>query len=307
MTLAPDEVVGIEVPASSANLGPGFDAFAVALDLRLVAVTCEREQRRVVAEGEGAGELSADESNLVWRALAAYCRHAGVAEPDVTLAVRNPIPLERGLGSSAAAAVAGVALGRALTGAGGADAELVDLVADVEGHADNAAAALLGGLVVVAEDGAGRRVVRRLEPTRALRPVLCVPAARQATSAARGLLPAALPLRTAAANGARAALVLAGLAGFTAWEPALLHDTLHEPRRLAAMGMSGPLVTALRAAGVGACLSGAGPAVLALVERGDEEALDRVRSCAAGHLDVWPLDWDTGGAAVCPPTVTAGA
>ncbi len=310
MTLAPDEIVGVQVPASSANLGPGFDAFAVALDLRLVAVTREREERRVVAEGEGTDELPADETNLVWRCLSAYCRHAGVTEPDVTLCVRNPIPLQRGLGSSAAAAVAGVTLGRALTGGGGTDDELIALVTEVEGHADNAAAALLGGLVVVASTASGERIVRRLEPTPRLCPVVCVPSTRQATTAARDLLPAALPTPEAAANAARAALVLAGLVGLTDWDPALLHDTLHEPPRLDAMGPmgeAGALVAGLRAAGLGACLSGAGPSVLALVEAGDREAIERVRTLAGDDVRVLPLGWDVAGAAVCPPTVLPAA
>ena len=140
------------VPASSANLGPGFDALAVALDVQLEARTAPRGARRVVTSGHGAGELPDDESNLVWQSLAACCEHVGAPVPDCSLVVDNAIPLERGLGSSAAAAVAGLVLGRALAGAPLDDDELVDLATELEGHPDNAAAALLGGLVLCRAD-----------------------------------------------------------------------------------------------------------------------------------------------------------
>jgi homoserine kinase len=292
------EHVAIQVPASSANLGPGFDAFAVALDVHLIAWTVEREEARVLSEGEGAAELPTDERNLVWRAFEAYCSWADVPVPDVTVRTRNPIPLERGMGSSSAAAVAGIALARAVTRAGGRDADLIDLAAAFEGHADNAGAAVLGGLVVVVD---GR--VRRLEPTSALRPLLCVPTSRQSTDEARGLLPEQIPLADAAANGARAAVTLAGLAGAMAFDPLAMTDVLHEPARLAAMAGSGTLVAALRQRGVGACLSGAGPTVLAVVPSGDEAALATVRDAAGDGFEVRAVRWDRAGAIACPPTV----
>jgi homoserine kinase len=296
--MAPDDIVGIEVPASSANLGPGFDAFAVALDVTLTVWTTDREDRRVIAEGDGAEELPADDGNLIWRAFSAYCDWADVAVPDVSLRSRNAIPLERGMGSSAAAAVAGVALARAVTRAGGRDANLVRLAAELEGHADNAGAAVLGGLVVVVGGEA-----RRLEPTEALRPVVCIPTARQSTEEARGLLPASIPLADAAANGARAAVTLAGLCGAMAFDPAAMADVLHEPARLGAMPGSGALVAALRERGIGACLSGAGPTVLAVVRSRDDDALAAVRDAAGSDFEVRPVRWDRGGASVCPPTV----
>lgn len=283
--------LAVEVPASSANLGPGFDALAVALDLRLVVRTTQRSAARVTTEGEGAEELPPGDDNLVWQGLAAYCAWAATPTPDVSLQVSNPIPLARGLGSSAAAAAAGVALGRALTGGGGGDADLVRIVADLEGHADNAAAAILGGLCVVV-DGAPIRT----EPTDALRPVLCIPQVRQSTAEARALLPQTVRLGDAAANGARAALVLAGLSGSAAWHPQAMRDALHEPARLAAMADSGALVERLRAQGIGACLSGAGPSVLAIVDRDDDGA--RMRAAAPDGWRVTALRWDRSGAAV---------
>jgi homoserine kinase len=296
--MTPERVVGVEVPASSANLGPGFDAFAVALDCTLTVRTSDRGDQRVRNEGHGAGELPTGDDNLVWRGFVAYCERFDVAAPDISLQVRSDIPLERGLGSSAAAAVAGVALGRAVTRAGGRDSDLIELAAGLEGHADNAAAAVLGGLVV----WAGGRA-RRLQPTPALRPVLCVPVARQSTEAARRILPAQVPLGVAAANGARAAVVLAGLSGGMAWDPATMTDELHEPARLAAMPGSGALVGALREAGIGACLSGAGPSVLAIVASVDDAAVAAVRDLAGDAFEVRPLRWNLAGAAVCPATV----
>jgi homoserine kinase len=283
--------VHVEVPASSANPGPGFDALAVALDLCLTVTVTERGDAHVTSHGEGAEELSRGEDNLVWWALASYCAWAGVAVPEVSLHVRNPIPLARGLGSSAAAGAAGVALGRALTGGGGRDDDLVGVVAELEGHADNAAAAILGGLCVVLDGSAVRT-----EPTDALRPVLCIPPTQQSTAEARALLPATVALGDAADNGARTALVFAGLSGAVAWDPRAMRDVLHEPARFAAMPGSAALVEELRANGIGACLSGAGPGVLAVVGGGEDGA--RIRSIAHPTWRVEPLRWNRSGAVV---------
>jgi homoserine kinase len=287
----------VTVPATSANLGPGFDAFGVAIDLYLTVTAGPRGDQRVRSIGEGEGELPTDESNLVWRALRSYCVRFGVDVPDVTLTAENEIPLERGLGSSSAAAVAGVTLGRALTSGGGRDQDLIDLAAQLEGHPDNAAPAVLGGLVVCHEGTA-----IRLEPTDWLVPVLCVPSSRQGTTSARAILPRMIPLRDAAANGARAAIVLAGLAGALAWNPAAMWDVLHEPPRFEVMTASGHLVRTLRAAGIGACLSGAGSSVLAVVSSGDGEAVGMIRQAVGqvpGELfDVRPSRWDLAGASV---------
>lgn len=284
--------VAVEVPATSANLGPGFDAFGVALSVGLRATVVARQERRIIPSGEGADEVSTGDDNLVWRALLAYSAWSGETYiPDVSVAVHSDIPLERGMGSSSAAAVAGITLGRFLLGGGGTNQALIDLATEFDGHPDNVAPAILGGLVVCV-DG----VAHRLEPSPALRPVICVPRARQSTKEARGILPAALPLAAAAANGARAAVVLAGLAGAMPWDPRAMVDVLHEPVRLQAMAPSGHLVAELRARGIGACLSGAGPSVLAVVGAGDEQAVDAVRAAAGDFWSVRPLEWQLEGA-----------
>jgi len=292
-----DSPVGVAVPATSANLGPGFDAFGLALSVTLRAHAVDRQDRRIIATGLGADELPSGDDNLVWRAFVAYCQRFAVAVPDISLTVDNDIPLERGMGSSSAAAVAGIALARAVTHAGGTNQDLVDLAATFDGHPDNVAPAVLGGLVVCLGGQA-----HRLEPSSRLRPIVAVPSTRQNTDEARGVLPAQISLADAAANGARAAVVLAGLAGAMAWQPQAMTDVLHEPVRLEVMASSGALVHALREAGIGACLSGAGPSVLAVVSRADPQALRTVSDLAGDGWEVRALDWNLHGVAVSPPS-----
>ena len=282
------EYAHVRVPATSANLGPGFDSFGVALGLHLTAEAVSPGPERVVTAGHGAGELPTDEQNLVWRSLAHYCRNAGSEVPDVSVQVNNPIPLERGLGSSSAAAVAGLALGRELVSPGVSGADLVDLAAHFEGHPDNAAPAVLGG-VVACVDGHPYR----FEPVAQLAPVVCVPTTRQSTAQARRVLPQQVSLADAAANGARAAVLLAGLAGAAPFDPAVMVDVLHEPARFAVMTASGSLVSDLRDRGIAACLSGAGPSVLAVVTGADQAAA--VADTAGSGFSTHRLTWDLAG------------
>jgi homoserine kinase len=166
------------------------------------------QPERVATSGEGADELASGDDNLVWRALVAFCGWSDLPVPDVGLWADNRVPLERGLGSSSAAIVAGLVLGRALTAAAVGDRDLVRLATELEGHPDNVAAALLGGLVVCATDPAGELVVRRVNPAPSLRPVVLVPTVRQATSGARAVLPETLSRADAAQQAARAGHVL---------------------------------------------------------------------------------------------------
>jgi homoserine kinase len=154
----------VRVPATTANLGPGFDAFGAAVALHLEVEAPARGGPRVEVKGEGAGELPADESNLAWRALVAACDHMSADVPDVSLRMRNPIPLERGLGSSAAAIVGGLHLGRVLVDGPLSDRDMIVLAAELEGHPDNVAPAVLGGLVCTARGDDGGLVVRRRAP-----------------------------------------------------------------------------------------------------------------------------------------------
>ncbi|MBW3661521.1 MAG: homoserine kinase [Actinobacteria bacterium] len=285
----------VRVPATSANLGPGYDAFGVALTRHLVAEVTARADARVETVGEGAGEVATGDDNLVWASLAAFCDAYGVAPPDVSLRVDNRVPLERGLGSSSAAIVAGLVLARAVSGVTVGDRDLVALATRIEGHPDNVVPALLGGVTVTASTGDGTLVVRRVQPHARLRPVLFVPAQRQNTAAARSVLPTEVALATAADQAARAGHVLGAFIGAWPVDARLAGDHLHEPRRLEVMAASGVLVSELRAEGHHSWLSGAGPAVGAAVTR--PTPTEPIATLARRHgFELVMLDWDLSGA-----------
>lgn len=272
--------VRVTVPATSANLGPGFDCLAVALDLRneVEATLSDRPQVDVV--GEGQEVLPRDEGNAVYRAAQRVAEQAGAR---VAFAFRctNRIPLDRGLGSSAAARVAGAAAANRLLGSPLPQEELVRLTVDLEGHPDNAVAAWLGGLVVAVQDGDGRVCWQRVTPGRFPSVVLCVPELRVPTEEARARLPAQVSLHDAVFNTGRAALLVAALCNgdFHALGVAT-QDRLHQPYREDLIPGFRDAVHAARQAGAwGAALSGAGSTVLAFCppERAPEvgEAMKR--------------------------------
>ena len=293
----------VQVPATSANLGPGFDAFGLALNRYLVVRSLSRSSQvdRVVIEGDGTDGLPTGDDNLVWRSVVAFCAAYDLAVPDVALRTTTTIPVERGLGSSSAAIVAGVVLARALTGAAVGDRDLVGLLDDIEGHPDNVAPALLGGLVACTVDAAGHLVVRRRNPAPNLRPMVLVPSDRQSTEAARAILPGSLPRAEVAAQAARAGHVLAGLVGAWPVDPGAAGDLLHEPVRFEAMPATGAVVTELREAGVHAWLSGAGPSVAVTASSVDATGLQAVNAVAERHgFTPHRLDVDLAGALACP-------
>lgn len=286
----------VRVPATTANLGPGFDAFGAALSRYLEARTVPRDDARVVTTGEGVGEVADDDGNLVWRALTDGCRHLGISPPDVSLRVHNDVPLERGLGSSSAAIVAGLGLARALAGGRFSDLELARAATDLEGHADNVVPAVTGGLTCTASGDDGVPVVRRAQPTPRLSPVTFVPAERQRTDAARAVLPERLERAAVATQAGRAGHVLGALLGAWPAAPALAGDLLHEPPRLERMGPSGALLEGLRGAGVHAWLSGAGPAVAAAVPARARGLVDTCHRLGDAHgFGVRVHAWDLGG------------
>jgi homoserine kinase len=277
-----DGPVTVSVPATSANLGPGFDSLGLALDLRdILTAEVYDGPLVIVVEGEGAGEVPLTTDHLVHRSMAAAFAALGATTPGIRLQCRNVIPHARGLGSSSAAIVGGILLARALVGDGASlldDAAALGLANRLEGHPDNVAAALLGGFTVAAQDGAGTGGpvhVARLEVDPRIGAIAFVPADGVETTLARGLLPATVPHADAAANAGRAALLVAALTG----RPDLLlpatRDWLHQDQRRPAMPGSLALVEALRGDGIAAVISGAGPAVLALVEVADVEAVAR--------------------------------
>lgn len=259
--------VRVRVPATSANLGPGFDALGLALSLYdEVSARIGLPGYRVSVTGEGAGELPGDETHLVVRAMLAAFDELGERPAGVDVECVNRIPQARGLGSSSAAIVAGVQLARALTVDGQTrldDTAALRLAARLEGHPDNVAPCLLGGFTIAWTEETGSIAVT-LAPVKGVQPTVFVPEERGLTAEARAALPATVPHADAALTAGRAALLVHALTT----DPALLlpatEDRLHQGYRAPGMPATAALVDALRAAGVAAVVSGAGPTVLAL-------------------------------------------
>ncbi|HEV8681221.1 MAG TPA: homoserine kinase [Actinomycetota bacterium] len=250
-------------PATVANLGPGFDALALAVDVENEVEVDTEARPAVVVEGEGAGELPEDASNLVFRSMAYLAREAGGSLPPFRLRCRNAIPLERGLGSSSSATVAGLLLANELIGSRLDPPGLLQVAVDIEGHPDNVAACILGGLVVAYLSATGWRA-EPLEPHASLRPVLLVPEEeRVPTADARRILPREVPLSAAAHNVGRAALTVVALTARPELLLEALEDRLHQARRLALAPASRALFQDLRDAGLAVCVAGAGPSLLA--------------------------------------------
>ena len=266
--------VTVEVPASSANLGAGYDCLGVALALtNRVEVEVRgwsRGEIELTVDGEGRNELAEDRENRFIQGLEASLRAVHGELPEGVgwrITMRNQIPLARGLGSSAAATVAGVVAGSALLGGRlDTDAQL-RIATEIEGHPDNAAAALLGGFVVAAATADGVEAVR-FDAPRDLRAVLFVPERRLSTDAMRKALPEQVPLADAVANLAAVGIGVAGLAaGRTDLLARMTLDRLHEPYRAAVYPELPRMVEAARRAGaLGACLSGAGSTIIAFVD-----------------------------------------
>jgi homoserine kinase len=291
-------VVRVRVPATSANLGPAFDCAGLALARHdVLEFAVEPAGLTVEVSGIGEGELPTDESHLVVRAFRAACDEMGWTPPGLRVSAENGIPQGRGMGSSAAAVVAGVLGAWALCPEVDAvdDAAVLRLTTELEGHPDNVAACLLGGATLSWMTATGARA-ERLEVHPDVVPVLFVPDATLSTHVARGLLPDAVPHAAAAFSAGRAALLVHALT--TA--PALLldatEDRLHQRQRAAAMPASIGLVDRLRADGHAAVVSGAGPTVLVLA-RGAADGADVADLTPAGWT-VLPLDVDREGACV---------
>jgi homoserine kinase len=264
------------VAASSANLGPGFDSLGLALSLYddIVVETTE-SGLTVDVEGEGAAQVPVDSSHLVVRAIERGLQAAGVAVPGMIVRCRNDIPHSRGLGSSAAAVVGGLAAVNGLVTQVGSTAltesELIQLASEFEGHPDNASAAVLGGAVVSWTDGDGapRYAAARLRLHPDIHLFPAIPEERSSTAETRVMLPDSVSHADARFNVSRAALLVVALTE----RPDLLmeatEDVLHQPQRAPAMPASAEYLRILRRCGVAAVLSGAGPAVIALSDEPD--------------------------------------
>ncbi|KUP96171.1 homoserine kinase [Thermobifida cellulosilytica] len=259
--------VTVRTPATSANLGPGFDALGIALDLSDEIEVRLRDDRdvTVAVEGEGAGTLPLDDSHLVVRAMRAAFDAVGQTMPGVDLRCRNAIPHGRGLGSSASAIVAGVAAAAALADGGDRlDREWIfQTAADIEGHPDNVAPCVYGGFTI-AWRGAKTWRAWTTSPAPGVRPIVCVPRQSLSTERARGLLPETVPHADAAFSAGRAALLVAAVRDCPDLLFEATEDRLHQSYRAEAMPDSAALVESLRGDGLAAVVSGAGPTVLVL-------------------------------------------
>ncbi len=351
--------VTVSVPATSANLGPGFDALGLALALYDVVEARILDSGLVIeVSGTGQEAAAAGEDHLVIRAMRAAFDVLGGQPPGIGLRCANAIPQGFGLGSSAGAVVAGLLAARALAAqaamsgspgqlsspgqasslgrpsspgqasssgrpgwpgasrspgtvrspgeAGLDDAAVLQLAAQLEGHPDNAAACLAGGLTIAWQSAAGTRLAS-LSPLAGLAPLICIPAAPLATEAARQVLPPTVPHADAAANSARTALLVAALTGDAELLMDATQDFLHQGYRKVAMPGTMRLIARLRAAGIPAVVSGAGPAVLALAVAGTHPGPDAVTAVASETGAAWkvlPLGVDRQGATIRPARLT---
>ncbi|HXF68575.1 MAG TPA: homoserine kinase [Thermoflexus sp.] len=262
--------IRVRVPATTANLGPGFDGMGLALCLYNEIEAEPASTLEVMIEGEGADVLPRDATNRVVRAAAALFERLGSSLPPMRVRCHNRIPLMSGLGSSAAAVAAGLALAQAWMGLPDPPESLLELAVALEGHPDNVAPALLGGLVLVARDDEGWIATR--VPIPPMRAVIALPSVTVSTEMARRLLPSHVPLADVIYQiGHVALLVHAFREGDWGLLGRAMRDRLHEPYRARLIPGYERVVAAARAAGAAAvCISGSGPALAAFAPEGHE-------------------------------------
>lgn len=305
-TLAGRRVL-VKVPATSANLGPGFDTLGLALarydelEVSVPDASADAPGLEIEVHGVGEGEVPLDERHLVVRAIAHTFARAGVPMPALKLVAHNVIPHGRGLGSSGAAIVAGVVAAKGLLEGivdFSAD-ELLDLATELEGHPDNVAPALFGGLTIAWVTPEGPRH-KKLMVHRGVSPLVLVPEHEMSTALARSLQPESVPHEDAVFNVSRSALLVAALIQ----SPELLfqatEDKLHQHYRAAAMPETDRLIRVLREAGHPAVVSGAGPSILVLASDPSERAaaIAIVEASADTAWQALPLAVDFKGATV---------
>ena len=295
--------VHVKVPATSANLGPGFDTLGLALaqydELDVEAI--DAADHHIEVHGVGEGEVPLDESHLVVRAIAHTFARARVPMPKLRLVARNSIPHGRGLGSSGAAIVAGVMAAKGLL-EGVVEFtpdELLQLATELEGHPDNVAPALFGGLTIAWVTPEGPRH-KKLIVHRGVSPLVLVPEHEMSTALARSLQPESVPHEDAVFNVSRSALLIAALIQSPELLLAATEDKLHQHYRAQAMPETDRLIRVLRAAGHPAVVSGAGPSILVLASDPSERA-DAIRLVEESADTAWqalPLAVDFLGATV---------
>jgi homoserine kinase len=274
----------VRIPASSANLGPGFDALGLALAIYLTCRFEPADRLSIRASGRDAGRISTGEDNLIWQTALAVAKDVGEELAPIALEIANDIPIGKGLGSSAAALTAGVVIADHLLGLHWKAHRILDEAAQIEGHPDNVAACVLGSIVAAAIDAGGVARAVRLELPSSYGVAVVVPDFVLATAQSRAVLPDCYSREDTLFNVQRSTLLIAALAtGTTTAFPAAFEDRLHQPYRYALVPGLEEMVK-LRAPGLlGCALSGAGPSILVFYERGYEEVCNLVRQIFAAH------------------------
>jgi len=272
--------VTVRIPATSANLGPGFDCLALSLDLWNQAVfSLKNSGFRVEIQGEGAGQIAPNRQNLIVRAFLHFYARFGIAAPrGLHVLCTNQVPLGSGLGSSATAVLGGLLAAQTLSGYPASQQEILKLACELEGHPDNVAAALLGGLAIVAWDK-DVVVTRRIELSKVCA-VVVLPSLKLPTQAARAALPKEVPLKDAVYNLGRAALVVEALRnGDMELLSQCMDDRLHQPYRLEMIpGGKAALAAARDAGAAAAVISGAGPGLIAFPTGDPERVAEAMQS-----------------------------
>ena len=270
-------VTTVRVPASSANLGPGFDSLGLALSVYLTCRFRRSDRVTIRVSGRDASAIPSDESNMIWQTALQVARDVNGTLPPVELEICNDIPLGKGLGSSAAALTAGVVIADQLLGLGWKPARILDEAARIEGHPDNVGACVLGSIVASAIDSGGVARVVRLDMSDRYDVAVVVPDFVLPTTKARSVLPATYSREDVVFNVQRSALLIAALVtGTTTAVPTALEDRMHQPFRSALVPGLEEMVK-LRAPGLlGCALSGAGPSIVVFYERGSEQVCDLI-------------------------------
>lgn len=274
----------LRVPASSANLGPGFDAIGLAIGVYLDCRFRRAPELHISVGGRDASEISTAADNLIWQTAQKVAQDLRETLPPIHLSIENGIPLGKGLGSSAAALTAGVIIADKLLSLNWKPGRILDEAARLEGHPDNVAACVLGSIVISAIDAGGSARAVRLDWPDRYQVAVVTPDFSLPTSKARAILPSGYSRQDVIFNVQRASLLVAALAtGSTSAFPTALEDRLHQPYRCALVPGLDEILR-LRAPGLLGCtLSGAGPSVLVFYETGSEQVCDLVRQIFALH------------------------
>lgn len=296
--------VKVRVPGTTANCGPGFDSVGIACTIynQMTLTLSGHGSCRIEVSGEGAGVIPVDDRNIAFRAVREVLRRTGRTYPGIRIRMENTVPLARGLGSSAAAIVAGLIAANAAVGNRLSPQEIFDIATRLEGHPDNVAPAIFGGITVSMVQGGTPRCLRFVPP-QPLRMVVAVPEFTLSTRAARQVLPKTVSFHDAVFNVSRTALLIGALCqGRYDTLKYALEDRLHQPYRQKLIpGMPDVLAAAMEKGALGAALSGAGPCLIAFTQ-GNEPAIGEAMIQAFAQHGIkasyLPLNIDTSGAKV---------